>query len=245
MRSPFRSPPEELGIMTPNITRQQASTLLRMALSNQGDPLGFRDFHPADDESEEMNEHDVDDAMLELAHEALVGSQPAVTRHVHDHMVQSRMDAATADVLLHHGIDPVAALVLDDMFAGEEDGLCIMRADEDGSGIMHLVAERRGSSWRLPLAPDSDDGETPTWHSDGGIVLGAMPDVLAAAAIGRPVSEIVSHPALDRHALIVSGVDQGSEVSILRFDRQPTLDKRALIRHLSDSRTATRLGAAA
>ncbi len=231
--------------MTPNITRRQASTLVRMALSNQGDPLGFRDFNPEGEEGEEMNEHDLDDAMLELTHEALVGSQPAVTRHVHDHMVQSRMDAATADILLHHGIDPVAALVLDDMFAGEEDGLCIMRADEDGSRIMHLVAERRGSWWSVPLDPASDETNMPRWHSDGGIVLEAMPDVLAAAAIGRPVSEIISHPALDRHALVVSGVEHEGEASILRFDRQPTLGKRSLIRHASDRRAAARLGAAA
>lgn len=226
--------------MTPNITRRQASTLVRMALSNQGDPLGFRDFNPADEEGEEMNEHDLDDAMLELTHEALVGSQPAVTRHVHDHMVQSRMDAATADILLHHGIDPVAALVLDDMFAGEEDGLCIMRADEDGSRIMHLVAERRGSWWSVPLDPASDETNMPRWHSDGGIVLDAMPDVLAAAAVGRPLSEIVSHPALDRHPLIVTGVDQKGETTVVRFERQETMGKRDLNQHVSSRRAEAR-----
>lgn len=231
--------------MTPTITRQQASTLLRMALSSQGDPLGFRDFHPADAEDEEMNEHDLEDAMLELAHEALVSSQPVVTRHVHDHMAQTRMDAATADILLHHGIDPVAALVLDDMFAGQEDGLCIMRADEDGSGIMHLVAERRGSWWSVPLDPASNDTEMPRWHSDGGIVLDAMPDVLATAAVGRPLSEVVSHPALDRHPLIVTGVDQEGETTVVRFERQGTMGKSDLIRHVSSRRAETRCDLAA
>lgn len=226
--------------MTPTITRQQASTLVRMALSSQGDPLGFRDFHPAYAEDEEMTEHDLEDAMLELAHEALVDSQPAVTRRVRDHMSQCRMDAATADILLHHGIDPVAALVLDGMFAGQEDGLCIMRADEDGSGIMHLVAERRGSWWSVPLDAASEDAETPRWHSDGGIVLDAMPDVLAAAAVGRPLSEIVSHPALDRHTLIVRAVDREGEVSIIRFERPETMGKRDLIRHASDRRAEAR-----
>ena len=108
-----------------------------------------------------------------------------------------RMDAVSAALLAHHGVNPAVAVIV---------GLIAGTAEfAEGSGQC-VVTDR---SVLAPLHM----GRAGFWTSSRGVLDGLppLPETACLAAEGRPLREIVSHPALDPLPLVVlaAGVGPG------------------------------------
>lgn len=194
--------------MRPTIDEHAAAILVDMALSRQGDVLGLRDFLPVDEQDDDISDQDNLDGMMELARDALGGDQPGVRRRAMQWPAKKRMDAVTMDLLTQMGVDAAVALVLDDALGTRGSALCIHDEDQlDDDDNMPAMAEVQADSWAIDLTP------TVTWHSQGflGVLyVPRMPDTVAVAAEGRPLTSVLTHPVLDRHALHIRSVVQRS-----------------------------------
>jgi hypothetical protein len=183
--------------MRPTIDFRQADALVNMALSNRGDVVGFLGFLDQDEEAE-TTDHDNALGMMELVEDALSGTQEYVTRRVMEWRTDRRIDPVTHGLLVHMGIDAAAALRIDDALSRCSETLRILDGDAqenaDGSPPTPVV-ETSGGVWVIEI------GEGCTWQSSWDLLVPTMPDTVAAAAIGRTLSTVVSHPAFDGQPL--------------------------------------------
>lgn len=157
------------------------------------------------------------DAMLSVVLEGrsrrMIGVVDAIVRQ-HGN---SAVDLITAELGWHLGLDVVAALAISaayDNHATIEDG--------DGESVFTVSAWQPLPRSRVRLAPGVD------WDSRG--VLLHLPETLAVASVGRPLSQVVSHPVLDRHALTIAGCgpNDGRTLLMVGADETP-IDVEALI----------------
>lgn len=222
--------------ITPALSRACAERLLHAALTNQGDPLGYHAFggpqQGDDEDAEEVFESDQVDFLAELATDALGGGQPGVLERVVRTTCHDRMDPATAALLAHMGVVPAVALVLRGAALAQNAALDIVDAgDEDETSRILAHVE----SWEIDLGITGAH-----WSSEGALTVGPIPDAVAVAATGRPLRDVVSHPALDMLDLTVDRIDTGPERSIVWLagfaqDAMATLG----VRDLEDMRRAT------
>lgn len=201
--------------MNPVIERDVAQKLLDRALSNQGDPMGYRAFGGTwdgqEDDVDGTTEADQVNLVDELAGDALAGREGACSHIVRHTRTARHMDAITAAVLLHMGIEPAGALaMLEAVLATGERRMQIADADADDT---HWVVDANAGLWRVKL--DAADGPGAMWISNGELVIAELPETIMAAAAGRPLRDIVSHPALDALPLTVAyAASAGGETAL-------------------------------
>lgn len=137
------------------------------------------------------------------------------------------IDRVTAELAAATLCDPLTAFALamqlgqpafiDDSATDEEVMKVDDRVGSDNDGTMTAV-------WVAPGI---------TWYASGAIVA-PMPDTALIAAVGRPLSEVISHCVLDRFDLTVTGVSQdveGRPVLETNADRTPiSIEQLAAIR---------------
>jgi hypothetical protein len=101
--------------------------------------------------------------------------------------VHSIVDLASARLLLHAGIDPATACALALMV----DGPVTIDRDWDLPVVVNAPEEAcdPGCTVAMTFAGDV------SWNSEHGLRIGGLPDALAAAAVGHPLSDYVDHPA--------------------------------------------------
>jgi hypothetical protein len=185
-------------LRTPVIARHCAEKLLHMALSNQGDPLGYRAFggivEDADCETDQIN------FMDELAADALRGDQPHVVDRLMSWPTLRTMDCVTSALLRSLGILPEAALALSDALGKTSTTLEIIDGDDcgDRDGLVHVTGHE--TSWAVRI------DEHAAWNSLGMVILPALPETARTAAVGMKLRDIVSHPVLDRFDLSIDRV---------------------------------------
>jgi hypothetical protein len=177
----------------PVLTRHCSETLLQMARTNQGDPLGYQAF------GGEMEDMDCETGQInfmdELATDALTGGQPGVVRRLMEWPTLRTMDAVTAALLRHMGVLPECALALSDALGKSRQPVEIGDGDED-CGIVRIHGDER--NWAVQM----DYGRI-AWNSLGMVILPAIPVTAASAAAGRPLRDLFSHPVLDRFDLLI------------------------------------------
>jgi len=220
--------------ITPALTRPCSEKLLHAALTNQGDVLGYRDFggprDADDDEVDQSTESDQIDFMDELANDALGDRDANVLRHLLRTRSKDRMDPVTAALLIHMGVVPAAALILREAVLAQNVALDIIDAVDDDV-VSRILGHRE--SWEIDL----DTARGTHWSSEGTLLVDPMPETLAVAAAGRPLREVVAHPALDALDLTIERIETGPAASLVRLagfrdDAMATLDTH----HLEDIR---------
>lgn len=138
---------------------------------------------------------------------------------------QARVDTVSASILMHRGINPAV------LFA-----ICIHATDaevNDGNG-KEIAA--LGSDGYCHVRLDAADG--PDWRTMGGYLdnLPSIPRTTAVAAAGRPLREIVSHPALDPLNLTVASVEDIFDHSAVIVEDLAWLEGEALTRLLKEEK---------
>lgn len=192
--------------MRPALSRHNTEVLLDMAVGNQGDVLGYHDFGGGPDGDDEGDNNPVSEDcrlfLAELGRDALGGSQEGVTRHVLKWPTLKMIDTISADILTGMGIDPACALAIHDALGKRGIGIEIVDADADDAQV---VVEDNLTGWIFQLE------ENVAWNSIGMLKLPPLPDSVASAMAGEPLSRIFSHPAFDGHELIVREVQPGED----------------------------------
>lgn len=202
--------------MTPAIPDYATRTLLDMALRNQGDILGYRDFGgPETGDGEEVCESDQVAFLEELATDALRGDQESVRLRVLSWPTLRRMDPVTAALLMYMGIDAACALALHDALGKSDHGLEIVDADEEHG---HRIVEANAVGWIVTLPGGV------VWNSIGLLRLPAMPDTVGASMAGEPLHRLLSHPALDGWKLIVRQISADGDDAIVHLTHIPLPD---------------------
>lgn len=136
---------------------------------------------------------------------------------------QARVDAVSAALLTHRGINPAV------LFA-----ICIHATDAEVNDDAGMQVAALGSDGYCHVRLDAADG--PDWRTMGGYLgnLPRIPRAAAVAAAGRPLREVVSHPALDPLALTVGSVEDVFEHSAVIVDGIAWLEGEALTRLLEE-----------
>jgi hypothetical protein len=132
------------------------------------------------------------------------------------------MDRISAEIAAHLCIDPATACALaywiDDHLTIEDGATGEMIASIDHSE----APDARNPLGRVRLETGVE------WETGGKLVVRDLPATVLAAAVGRPLRELVSHPVLDAHALVVTGVEDDGMHQIVSTDwhRRPlTVDE--------------------
>lgn len=184
-------------LSNPVLARHCSETLLKMARSNQGDPLGYQafggDMEDVDCEVEQIN------FMDELASDALTGRQPSVVRRLLEWPTLRTMDAVSAALLRHIGVLPEVALALADALGKERSAVEIGDGDED-CGRIRVHGDER--NWSVHI-----EYNRIAWNSLGLVVLPPIPLTAGGAAVGRPLRDLFSHAVLDTFDLRIDKVD--------------------------------------
>lgn len=102
----------------------------------------------------------------------------------------ARIDLATVDLLLERGIDPLAVAWL----ASVDDGLSV-HDNEDLSTVIGFDGE--------PFGAVTSIGEGALWSASCTLAIRNLPNALVNATVGNALRDIVSHPVLDRHPLVI------------------------------------------
>jgi len=121
----------------------------------------------------------------------------------------SDVDAVLASLVAHLGVDPLVAAWLARCSTG--DVLDIQRPDGTTAPLsvqVHRTFAAVGATM-FHFAPHC------TWHSGGMVHASALPDTLLVCSTGLPLREIVSHPALDGHALTVEEATIDASIPIM------------------------------
>jgi len=194
--------------MQPLLERDNSETLLRAVLRGGPDSLGYK----AAGGLIYDNEYDVDmvNDMDERASAALRGDAD-VLRTLLAHPCMDCMDIVTAGILQHLCIHPGAALVLSELIGREQ----LIIQDEDDNPLVTCTKRQGQSHWLVTLA------EGVIWNSKGTLMLPRIPDTAATVAMGRPLRNLVSHPALDQHDLSMVKVTQHDTMSVAIVGDKP------------------------
>lgn len=132
------------------------------------------------------------------------------------------MDRISAEICAHLCIDPATACALAYWI---DDGLTI--ADGATGEMIAFVDHSSPPDDRNPLGRVRLE-EGVEWETGGTLVVRDLPATTLAAAVGRPLRDLISHPVLDAHALVVTGVeDEGMHQIVLTdWHRRPlTVDE--------------------
>jgi hypothetical protein len=165
---------------------------------------------------------------------SITGEMPADLREAmrRDLLVagtQPQVDAVTCAVLRHHGINPAVLFAMcihaTDVAVNDEAGHEIVGIGSDGLARVRLGADPKGAAWRtmggyIENLPD------------------AVPETVAAASAGMPVSSIVTHPAIDHLGLVVAKVERQMDASHVQVERFNWVAGEALARLLGDDACA-------
>lgn len=194
---------------------------LEMAQQAELQEIEYSPFSPLSlfgEDARYMGDEEMGQAYGKAINDIVEGRNPAmfkaVDKIVRDHHLPI-IDQITAEIGYHIGIDVVAALALAVILDKHSE---IQNADQD---LVFLISAWEPSDVLNPvnctwLAPKI------RWTPRGVII--ALPETLATASIGRPLSQIVSHPVLDRHPLTITGVSMESYSRIILevdADRKP------------------------
>ena len=136
---------------------------------------------------------------------------------------QAKVDAVSASILMHRGINPAV------LFA-----ICIHATDVEVNDEAGMQVAALGSDGYCHVRLDEADG--PDWRTMGGYLgnLPRIPRTAAVAAAGRPLREIVSHHALDPLGLTVASVEDIFDHSAVIVDGIAWLEGEALARLLEE-----------
>jgi len=104
----------------------------------------------------------------------------------------ARIDLPTVDLLVARGVDPLAVAWL----AWVDDGLSVH--DEDLDTVIEFSGE--------PFGAVTDLSDTAWWHAGCAMAIRGLPDTIVTAARDRMLREVVSHPVLDLHPLVIRDV---------------------------------------
>ena len=115
----------------------------------------------------------------------------------------SLLDRITAELAADACCDPLTAVAL--AVALDADAIIEDAATDD---LVLMV-----DAWN---PADSDGTQTAVWVAPGilwyarGSLVAPLPEIALAAAVGRKLAEVISHPVLDRYALTIMGVTEDS-----------------------------------
>lgn len=198
--------------MIPALSQRNTEVLLDMALSNQGDVLGYHSFGGGPVDGDEDGDQSYEDCRLflaELGRDALGGGQPNVTRHVLGWASLRMIDPISADILTGMGIDAACALAIHDALGKRGVGIEIV--DEDAEDDI-VLAEGRQSGWNFLLGSDV------IWYSSCLLTLPPLPETMISAMSGKPLSHVFSHPAFDGHNLVMRDIQNNDFSCAIQFD---------------------------
>lgn len=139
------------------------------------------------------------DALLDLGErrEAVAGAL-ATIQSTCGHLGNGRrhVDLVTARLVAHSGLEPLMVAWLSAVRNG------IHMTNENGSDVLEIdarttPAESQTCGTMVVLAPDI------VWEARGTMLVAYLPDAIVAAAAGRPLVDIVSHPVLDPLGLVI------------------------------------------
>lgn len=121
-----------------------------------------------------------------------------------------RMDAVSAAILHHHGINPAVAAIC---------GLIATTASFEHGQAAWTVTDRKVLA---PLCADYAG----FWASGMNVLngLARIPETVALQAPGRPLRELLAHPALDALPLRILEVRSGTVDSLIAIEEPPTAD---------------------
>lgn len=123
------------------------------------------------------------------------------------------IDPLFAALLAHEGIDPLVAVWLS-LQAG------ILDISDSTTGFQ--IAKVMGAN-----PPDHADNRSEivlkecAWTQKGILYAPALPETVTDLIVGRPLREVVSHPALDRFDLTIVRTDQREDVIHIHTDHVP------------------------
>lgn len=148
---------------------------------------------------------DVDTAVLRRGADALITGRG-------DGEILRRLDALIEgtprllppgfpDLLIHMGIDPRAVLGL--VLAIPESAIVIL---DDDLPVVRIDFTQSDMTWiRLSAHPGNPDHMGASWR-DTELLIPAIPETVVATLSGRPLEDVVDHPALRPLGLTVVGV---------------------------------------
>lgn len=138
---------------------------------------------------------------------------------------QARVDAVSASILMHRGINPAV------LFA-----ICIHATDAEVNDETGMQVAALGSDGYCHVRLNAADG--PDWRTMGGYLgnLPRVPRIAAVAATGRPLRETVSHPALDPLGLTVASIEDIFDHSAVIVDGFSWLEAEHLTRLLDEEK---------
>lgn len=169
------------------------------------DPFGLRVL--AEDMGLEFDEPEyIEDAQDALS--VILEGQDASHRGAIARLLQHRptmlLDRVTAELCAAACCDPAAAcaiaIVMDERISIEDAAT--------GERVLFLDDSD---------PPDSPSCLTQVWVAPGiqwdtvGTLRLVLPDLTFSAAIGRPLKDVVTHPVLDRHPLVITGIGHSME----------------------------------
>ena len=160
----------------------------------------------------DIGDEDLRDAYAGAIIEAFEGRNPAV-RAIAEQIIADRghgfTDRVSAALMTDLGLDPIVPIA---MAVVDADRVPINSASTDRVTVgINYKKGRRRVEVQVRL-PDQHD-----WESDVGLVLmGKLPATIVAAAPGRLLKEIVSHPILDRFPLKVAKCEIEGIRTVLR-----------------------------
>lgn len=181
-----------------------------------------------------MDAHPDDPVYLESASDALSDIIEGIDDDFRDEVRRMlglretlTMDHISAGIAAHLCIDPATACALAYWI---EDGLVI----EDGATkeMIAFIDHSEAPNDRNPLGRVRLT-QGVEWETGGNLIVQDLPATTLNAAIGRPLRDLVSHPILDAHPLVVTGIQDTGMHQIVSTDwhRRPlTIDEIMAIR---------------
>lgn len=112
------------------------------------------------------------------------------------------IDMITAELLAHLGVDPLTVAWL------SAASRCIsVQDDDDMDTVIDIDSDLRPHECATQCSTTTTLGATTWWKAGGVLLVKDLPGTVVANAVGRPLREILSHPVLDRHDLVVATAD--------------------------------------
>lgn len=185
--------------------------LVAGSLDNGHNPLGIQ-------WEDAMTMDQRDDVIEKAIEDALDGLNDRQARAIEGQMRENGadenpvpFDVVTTELLARRGIDPLAVAWL----ARINPGVSIH--DDDMGDVIEIGDDAQSTAMEV--------GDGAWWHADSRLTVRGLPHSLVAAAQDRPLAEIVSHPVLDRYALIIADVATTEEgLAILTCQCNPPAD---------------------
>jgi len=141
-----------------------------------------------------------DDAAMQVS-ESLEGRSSLHRQALAERMGARRapFDRRSAEMIAHVGIDPLSLSVMGRIL---DEGFCVRPAgtEEDDPATVWIPQHGRSADGFVRLSPDV------VWQFDGRVTVDGLPETIAIALKGRPLSDAVSHPLLDPKGHVIASV---------------------------------------